>query len=98
MKIQISHGADPADWFVVRPMPHENVGMNDAQVGSLLRAGRSVYELNVGPFLGDQRAAIAAILGAAVTTDGAHHKQHDLEEIAQLLGVELPDHEPGIPA
>lgn len=105
MKIQISHGADPRNWFIVLPMPHENAALNEAQVASLLNAGRSVYELSAGPFLGDQRAtaaltrqAIADILAAAVTTDGAHHKQADLEEIAALLGIDLPDHEPGIPA
>jgi hypothetical protein len=39
---------------------------------------------------------VAELLGAAVVTDGAHHKQWYLERIAAMLGVRLPDHEPGI--
>jgi hypothetical protein len=33
----------------------------------------------------------------AVTTDGEHHKQWYLEEIAKVLAIELPEHEKGIP-
>jgi hypothetical protein len=36
------------------------------------------------------------LLDDAVLTDGAHHKQWYLEQIAALLGVTLPDHDPGI--
>lgn len=36
------------------------------------------------------------LLIEAVATDGAHHKQWYLEELAATLGVALPAHEPGI--
>ena len=35
------------------------------------------------------------LLQEAVTTDGEHHKQWYLEEMARLLDVDLPDHEEG---
>lgn len=36
------------------------------------------------------------ILAAAVTTDGAHHKQWYLEAVAKRLGLQLPEHEAGV--
>jgi len=39
----------------------------------------------------------ADLLQEAVQTDGGHHKQWYLEQIAARLGVDLPEHDPGIP-
>ena len=39
---------------------------------------------------------IAEMLREAVDTDGGHHKQWYLEQIAEGLEVTLPDHEAGI--
>ncbi len=39
---------------------------------------------------------LAELLREAVETDGAHHKQWLLEEIAARLGVELPEHDAGV--
>ncbi len=54
MKIYISHGAgngpdhpDDCDWFIVEPRSHP-----DDQVKSLLKARRTVYELNAVPYNG----------------------------------------------
>jgi hypothetical protein len=50
MKIQVSHNASGNEWFVVRPMPGEEViagPTNEMSVKSLKDAGRSVYELDV---------------------------------------------------
>ena len=41
---------------------------------------------------------IVDILCDAVTTDGAHHKQWYLEQIAEIMEVALPEHDEGIPA
>ncbi len=41
---------------------------------------------------------VRVLLGDAVCTDGAHHKQWYLERIASELGIELPEHDEGIPA
>jgi hypothetical protein len=60
VKIQVSHGGDPENpaWFVVLPLPgttRPSVAgtpiTNEMAVASLVRAGRSVYELDVEPFL-----------------------------------------------
>jgi hypothetical protein len=47
MKIYISHGAGPIDWFVVEPQDDP-----DAQVASLRDVGRTVIELDVEPWQG----------------------------------------------
>ena len=39
---------------------------------------------------------IPTLLKEAVSTDGAHHKQWYLEQIAEKLNLVLPDHEEGI--
>lgn len=39
---------------------------------------------------------VVDLLLNSVTTDGAHHKQWHLEQIAEALGVVLPDHEAGV--
>jgi hypothetical protein len=39
---------------------------------------------------------IAYLLQSAVQEDGCHHKQWYLEQIAKLIGVDLPEHEKGI--
>lgn len=31
-----------------------------------------------------------------ITTDGAHHKQWCLERIAEILNLELPEHDEGV--
>ena len=41
---------------------------------------------------------IADLVRDAVITDGAHHKQWYLEQIAQRLELSLPEHDEGIPA
>ena len=70
MKIQISHGADPDDWFVVSPLPGATgrsvtgtVITSEMAVDSLRQAGRSVYELDVKPWQGHEsgREARAAM-------------------------------------
>lgn len=43
-----------------------------------------------------ERVDVAVLLQEAVTTDGAHHKQWYLEQLAAALRVVLPDHAPGI--
>lgn len=40
--------------------------------------------------------ALGEVLADAVSIDGGHHKQWYLEHIAGTLGIDLPDHEPGI--
>ena len=55
MKIQVSHGADPGDWFVVSPLPGEVKGhgiTNEMAVQSLLDAGRTVCEVEAAPWQG----------------------------------------------
>lgn len=37
-----------------------------------------------------------SLLQEAVQTDGGHHKQWYLEEIAKILGIILPEHDEGI--
>lgn len=44
--IYISHGANPDDWFVVKPQG----GSIKIAVQSLLAAGRTVYELDARAF------------------------------------------------
>lgn len=39
---------------------------------------------------------IKELLEDAVCTDGAHHKQWYLEQIAEALNIDLPEHEEGI--
>lgn len=46
---------------------------------------------------GAKQADLANLLQEAVQTDGAHHKQWYLEQIAGRLGIELPEHDEGIP-
>ena len=59
MKIQISHGADPenSSWFIVLPLPNKpslvSTVTNEMAVKSLLLAGRTVYELDVEPYMLD---------------------------------------------
>lgn len=43
-----------------------------------------------------ERVDVAVLLRDAVTTDGAHHKQYYLEQLAAALRVTLPDHAPWI--
>ena len=57
MRLFISHGADPDDWFVVKPLEGQtSPGIIPGlpitpkrAVDSLLAAGRTVYELDVVP-------------------------------------------------
>jgi hypothetical protein len=56
MKLQVSHGADSNDWFIVEPREGQTkssiVGTditNEMAVDSLLSAGRTVYEFEVTP-------------------------------------------------
>jgi hypothetical protein len=56
VKLYISHGADPDDWFIVEPREGQTrtsiMGTPitpEMAVRSLLNAGRSVYELDVVP-------------------------------------------------
>lgn len=39
---------------------------------------------------------VEELLVDAVDTPGEHHKQWFLEEIAQRLGIDLPEHEEGV--
>ena len=41
-------------------------------------------------------ALLGDLLREAVDTDGAHHKQWYLEQIAERLEIPLPEHKPGI--
>lgn len=57
MIIHVSHGADPDDWFVVKPLPGQTVRSaagtpitHEMAVQSLRDAGRAVYELDVTAF------------------------------------------------
>lgn len=61
MKLYVSHGADPdePDWFIVEPREgHFRMSVlgtpitPEMEVASLLKARRSVYELDVEPFTG----------------------------------------------
>ncbi len=54
-------------------------------VDNMAKAARLVANPTLTDFLAD-----------AVTIDGGHHKQWYLEELATHLGIDLPDHEPGI--
>lgn len=71
MRIQVSHGAgsgrgsDDVDWFVVLPLPGQaklSVAgtpiTNEMEVESLLRAGRTVYEVEVEPWGGKPPAKL----------------------------------------
>jgi hypothetical protein len=40
---------------------------------------------------------IADLVCEGVQTDGGHHKQWYLEQVAEKLGIELEEHEEGIP-
>jgi hypothetical protein len=55
MKIYVSHGAGDGaggvDWFVVKPPAARTL---EAEVESLLKAGRTVYELDVVPWKGNR--------------------------------------------
>ena len=42
------------------------------------------------------RDVIVDLLVAAVNTDGSHHKQWYIEEIANVLRIVLPNHDYGI--
>lgn len=43
------------------------------------------------------KVALSNLILEAIFTEGGHHKQYYLEEIADTLGIELPeDHEEGI--
>lgn len=39
---------------------------------------------------------VQLLIGEALTTDGAHHKQWYLEQIVARLKLDVPDHERGI--
>ncbi len=61
MRLYISHGADPddPDWFIVEPREGNTrtsvAGTEitpEMEIGSLLRARRTVYQLDVTPFTG----------------------------------------------
>ena len=41
---------------------------------------------------------VADLVRKAVISEGAHHKQWYLEEIARIMEVALPEHDEGIPA
>lgn len=69
--IQVSHGADPGNWFVVKPQPGqeevppvgEPIRTNEMAVQSLLNAGRAVYELTLEPWQLDERIPRLSRLG-----------------------------------
>lgn len=44
----------------------------------------------------EQNNVLTTLLREAVLTDGNHHKQWYLEQIAKSLGIDLPDHESGV--
>jgi hypothetical protein len=44
----------------------------------------------------DKLGMLAELLNEAVQTDGSHHKQWYLEEIAELFEIELVEHDEGI--
>lgn len=49
------------------------------------------------PFsMGSQSYKISGLIKEGIETDGAHHKQWYLEKIADLLNIDLPDHDPGV--
>lgn len=50
----------------------------------------------VGKAADDRLKEVTVLLKEGVDTDGAHHKQWYLEQIAVALKVELPEHEEGI--
>jgi hypothetical protein len=39
---------------------------------------------------------LAELITKGLTTDGSHHKQWYLEQIARWFEIPVPDHEPGI--
>jgi hypothetical protein len=60
VRIYISHGADPGDWFVVKPAIGDRAKARKKitptlAVQSLLSAGRTVYTIDARPYAGDQR-------------------------------------------
>lgn len=44
----------------------------------------------------DKKDLLEDLIKDSVVTDGDHHKQWYLEEIAKLLDIELPEHDSGI--
>lgn len=46
----------------------------------------------------EKYAKISELICHAVQTDGAWHKQYDLEEIAKILKITLPEHDAGYPS
>jgi len=59
MKLFISHGANPDDWFIVEPREGQTVQSvagtpitTEIAVASLRAAGRTVYEIDAEPFAG----------------------------------------------
>jgi hypothetical protein len=70
--------------------PEQGLGLVHNELGLML--GLSYF----GEGMGDDEESIGELLGHAVRTDGDHHKQWFLEEVAKRLGIALPPHERGI--
>jgi hypothetical protein len=67
------------------------------QVDVRTQAGYAALRALLGFVDVDEMAdRIGPLANEGVTTDGAHHKQWFLERIADLVGVKLDEHEPGI--
>jgi hypothetical protein len=79
---------DPKPSWLV---PWEGLGETDKEV-----------DRRIGVYLADYACSIARELTReALETDGAHHKQHLLMDIARALGIpedELARYDPGTPA
>ncbi len=68
-------------------------------VGAVANPGDSVVIMHregVGTLTGLRVPRIVDALCDAVVTDGAHHKQWYLEQIAEIMEVALPEHDEGI--
>ena len=77
-------------------------------VGAVANPGDSIVIMHKAPvaekkeqperFGFENMTRVADLVRDAVITDGGHHKQWYLEQIAQRLELSLPDHDEGIPA
>lgn len=67
-----------------------------SQITGELKNDKVVYFTGELKMTSNEEHTLKDLIREAICTDGGHHKQWYLEKIAQLLKIELPDHDPGI--
>ena len=56
-----------------------------------IKIGKTIWDTEESPSM-----ALWRLLRSDVITDGGHHKQWYLEQIAKILNIPLPEHDRGI--